>query len=290
MSPSLLSVRTLSLLVSGLVLVGGVIYGGYRYYELSKAFTDATSKIQTLTTSLSQANTDRVSLEDAYTQEKQKNDSFEGQIGQISSTVGTLTKLSETDPQLLQKYSKVFFLSENYVPAKLASIDTQYLFDPKKPEQFETDAYPFLKNMIDEGTVSGIDLRVISAYRSFGTQAALKSNYVITYGTGANKFSADQGYSEHQLGTTLDFTTAKLGANFDSFATTDAYTWLNANAYKYGFELSYPKGNTYYQFEPWHWRFVGIKLATMLHVEGKNFYDLDQRTIDAYLIALFDTQ
>jgi LAS superfamily LD-carboxypeptidase LdcB len=100
--------------------------------------------------------------------------------------------------------------------------------------------------------------------------------------------SADQGYSEHQLGTALDFTTRALGAGFTSFAKTEAYSWLQANAYKYGFVISYPEDNTYYQFEPWHWRFVGVSLATMLHEEGQNFYDVLQSKIDAYLIKIFD--
>jgi D-alanyl-D-alanine carboxypeptidase len=103
----------------------------------------------------------------------------------------------------------------------------------------------------------GINLRIISAYRSFGSQSELKSSYLMTFGSGANKFSADQGYSEHQLGTALDFTTAELEANFINFDKTTAYQWLLNNAFKYGFILSYPEGNQYYQFEPWHWRFVG---------------------------------
>ena len=72
------------------------------------------------------------------------------------------------------------------------------------------------------------------------------------------------------------------------FDTTEAYTWLQKNAYKYGFVLSYPKDNGFYIFEPWHWRFVGQKLAGDLHDDGKFFYDLDQRDIDKYLISLFD--
>jgi D-alanyl-D-alanine carboxypeptidase len=110
----------------------------------------------------------------------------------------------------------------------------------------------------------------------------------MTYGTGANKFSADQGYSEHQLGTAVDFTTEELGADFSDFEDTDAYQWLLANAHRYGFILSYPKGNKYYIFEPWHWRFVGIRLAEELHATGKYFYDMDQRFIDNYLISIFD--
>ena len=108
------------------------------------------------------------------------------------------------------------------------------------------------------------------------------------YGAGANQFSADQGYSEHQLGTALDFATTEIGAGFDGFEKTDAYRWLLDNAYQYGFILSYPQNNNYYQFEPWHWRFVGRDLAKKLSKEDKNFYDLDQREIDEYLISFFD--
>ena len=50
--------------------------------------------------------------------------------------------------------------------------------------------------------------------------------------------------------------------------------------YKYGFAISYPAGNAYYKFEPWHWRYVGVELAAKLHNEAKNFYDLDQRDIN----------
>ncbi|MEJ0053249.1 MAG: M15 family metallopeptidase [bacterium] len=268
--------------------VAGASYGWYRYQALANDLAASKEQAANLSTELAQANADRDSLSEAYETEKGKNKEFEDQIGEISHTVGTLTKLSKIDPELLQKYSKVFFLSDNYVPADLTDIDTNYLFDPKKPAQFEEHAYSFLRDMIDDAEDDGIDLRVISAYRSFGTQAALKSNYVVTYGTGANKFSADQGYSEHQLGTALDFTTPELGTAFDSFAATKAYAWLEKYGYKYGFILSYPQGNTYYQFEPWHWRFVGVKLARYLHNQDKNFYDLDQRTIDSYLISIFD--
>jgi len=133
-----------------------------------------------------------------------------------------------------------------------------------------------------------IDLKIVSAYRSFYDQLVTKISYKTLYGSGANQFSADQGYSEHQLGTTIDFTTAKLDGLSLQFENQDAYAWLRGNAYKFGFVLSYPKNNSYYQYEPWHWRFVGIALATKLHDENKNFYDLTQREIDQYLISLFD--
>ena len=143
--------------------------------------------------------------------------------------------------------------------------------------------------MLDDATEAGLKLRIASAYRSFKTQESLKTSYKVTYGTtSANKFSADQGYSEHQLGTTVDLTTASSGALSSSFEKTTEFKWLTQHAYKYGFVLSYPKNNKYYIYEPWHWRFVGVKLATMLHEEKLYLYDVDQREIDTYLISIFD--
>ncbi|MDP2648876.1 MAG: D-alanyl-D-alanine carboxypeptidase family protein, partial [bacterium] len=95
-------------------------------------------------------------------------------------------------------------------------------------------------------------------------------------------------YSEHQLGTTADFITTGLGGQLDGFGDTAAYQWLLGNAYRYGFVLSYPKDNGFYIYEPWHWRFVGVKLATYLHNNNMNFYEMDQRDIDAYLADIFD--
>jgi D-alanyl-D-alanine carboxypeptidase len=179
-------------------------------------------------------------------------------------------------------------LSENYVPASLTKIDPGYVYNTKTDLLFYSETLPFLNVLMSTAQVDKIDIKVISAYRSFGTQSGLKSSYKVTYGTGANKFSADQGYSEHQLGTAVDFTTSTVGDSFTGFEKTPAYQWLVDNAYNYGFIMSYPKGNAYYQYEPWHWRFVGRALAQKLHDEGKNFYDLDQRDIDQYLISFFD--
>jgi D-alanyl-D-alanine carboxypeptidase len=200
-----------------------------------------------------------------------------------------LEKLSKTDKELLQKYSRVYFLSDNYVPMSLENIDSRYLFDETKTLQFHTSALPFLERMLKRAGRDGVVLKIVSAYRSFGVQSSLKSGYLTTYGSGANQFSADQGYSEHQLGTTVDLTTDPVGTNLTvSFETTPAYTWLKDNAYRFGFILSYPRGNAYYQYEPWHWRFVGVELATELYDDEMNFSDLEQREIDTYLVKIFD--
>jgi D-alanyl-D-alanine carboxypeptidase len=154
--------------------------------------------------------------------------------------------------------------------------------------KIHTKVLPYLLDLLKTARNNGLDLKIISAYRSFGEQSTLKGAYTVNYGSGANTFSADQGYSEHQLGTTIDFTNTSVGSSFSGFSKTKEYEWLMQNAYKYGFMISYPQENTFYQFEPWHWRFVGRNLANKLHEDNKNFYDLDQRTIDAYLISIFD--
>ncbi|MBX4206437.1 D-alanyl-D-alanine carboxypeptidase family protein [Candidatus Parcubacteria bacterium] len=214
--------------------------------------------------------------------------SFQGEISGLSSTLGVLQKLSQTDPELLKKYSKVYFLNENYVPVHLAEVEPQFVSKGATNFQILAQVWPHLQALLIAAHDDGTSILVASGYRSFTTQLSLKSAYKVTYGSGANAFSADQGYSEHQLGTAVDFTDTKLGANFDAFAKEAAYTWLANHAHLYGFVLSYPEGNAYYKFEPWHWRYVGVALATKLHDEGKRFYDLDQREIDKYLVNLFE--
>ncbi len=223
--------------------------------------------------------------------QRSQSESFQSTISNIAGTVGTLEKLSKTDKELLQKYSKIYFLNDNYVPMSLATMDTKYVYDKTKTLQFHTMALPYLERMLNDANNSNasISMKIVSAYRSFGTQSSLKKDYLTTYGSGANQFSADQGYSEHQLGTATDIGTDTLKTQLSvDFGSSLAYTWLSDNAYKYGFILSYPKNNTYYKYEPWHWRFVGVGLATKLHNEGKSFSDMEQRDIDTYLAYIFD--
>jgi LAS superfamily LD-carboxypeptidase LdcB len=210
-------------------------------------------------------------------------------VGSISGTVGTLKKLAEVDPEVLKKYSKVYFLSENYVPLHLVAVPTQYLYDSNRQEQYVSEALPHLVNMLETAKAQNIPIYIKSGYRSFGEQKSLKSAYTVLYGAGtSNTFSADQGYSEHQLGTTVDFITTGMNGQLSGFDKTVAYEWLTKNAHNFGFVLSYPKGNKYYIYEPWHWRFVGIELATYLYQNKLNFYDVDQRVIDKYLAKTFE--
>lgn len=269
----------------------GTAYYGYRELTTLRAELAALSDTTVnLGDNIALATT---SLGDSIQEERKHIDAklngVQDQVGSITGTVSTLQKLSEIDPELLAKYSKVFFLSDHYAPARLADIPLAYRYTETKPLQVIPEVLPYLTRMLKQAKTDEIPLYVASAYRSFDAQSSLKNAYSVTYGAGtANSFSADQGYSEHQLGTTVDLITTGTGGALTGFDKTAAYSWLLENAYRYGFVLSYPKNNGYYIFEPWHWRFVGVKLATHLHDTEQHFYELDQRTIDTYLVSLFD--
>lgn len=285
--------------VVGLSIISLGLFG-YQYYRLNSKYESTkaelasttatlTQQMQTLEELLSATKSENTGLQNALQNEQIRNNSYEQQIQTISSTVGHLYKLSQTDRELLQKYSNIYFLNENYVPSALSDIDISLLQRKEKAEKIHSTIKPYLEAMIRDAHAQHIPLTVLSAYRSFDTQTTLKTGYKIQYGTtAANKFSADQGYSEHQLGSTVDFTTPTNGEMLSKFESSPAYTWLLENAHRYGFTLSYPKGNKFYQFEPWHWRFIGVDLATKLYTEKKYFYDIDQREINTYLGKIFD--
>lgn len=282
-----------------IILAGAAAFFGFRALTLESRLKEVSGTIaeeraaaaaerDALAHALSEKTKESQQLADALARESRKTSSFEAQLRDLSGTVGVLEKLATTDAELLAKYSRVYFLNENYAPKALARIRPEFTLENTRVYELHADALPFLEQLLEDAADDGLTLLVASAYRSFATQAALKAGYQIRYGSGSNAFSADQGYSEHQLGTAVDFTTPAMGGAFSGFDTTEEYAWLADNAWRYGFILSYPSGNTFYQYEPWHWRFVGRALAEDLHDDEEHFYDLDQRTIDTYLVDLFD--
>ncbi|HEY9584681.1 MAG TPA: M15 family metallopeptidase [Candidatus Paceibacterota bacterium] len=280
-----------------IIVAGGFVYSYVKITALDKQVLSLSENLASTTAtlygtagSLSNAQNEIASAKSNIDEVKDKVGGVEQTVGSISGTVSTLQKLSTIDPELLKKYSKVYFLNENYTPAHLKIIPQEYVYSNTVQEQFLEEAWPFLQNLLTAAKADNVAIYVKSGFRSFAEQKKVKSEFTVVYGAGtANSFSADQGYSEHQLGTAVDFITGGFGGELtEDFDTTAAFKWLKDNAYKFGFELSYPEKNAYYTYEPWHWRFVGVKLSTYLHTRGINFYDLDQRDIDTYLVNLLD--
>ncbi|MEN9992967.1 MAG: hypothetical protein RLY83_537 [Actinomycetota bacterium] len=125
-------------------------------------------------------------------------------------------------------------------------------------------------------------LIVQSGYRSYYSQRSILAAKIRAIGkTKALKLVAKPGYSEHQTGLAVDFAARGVSTLNVSFARTKAGIWLAANAYRYGFVLRYPSGKTAitgYSFEPWHFRYVGVTVATAMHDRGiktlEEFYNL----------------
>ena len=128
-----------------------------------------------------------------------------------------------------------------------------------------------LKAMAAAAKAARAPLAIQSAFRSYATQASTFAYWVRVDGTArALATSARAGHSEHQLGTVIDFRSSGGSApwNYADWGTTAAGKWLAANAYAYGFVMSYPKGNqatTCYAYEPWHYRYVGRTEARAIH-------------------------
>jgi D-alanyl-D-alanine carboxypeptidase len=144
-----------------------------------------------------------------------------------------------------------------------------------------------LRAMAEAARKAGSPIAVASAYRSYAMQQATFKYWVSVLGySKALRMSARPGHSEHQLGVAIDFRSEPGGApwNGGDWAATPAGKWMKANAWRFGWILSYPKGafaKVCYDYEPWHWRYFGRDLAARIHASGL--------TIREYLWANFTT-
>lgn len=113
-------------------------------------------------------------------------------------------------------------------------------------------------------------LVIQSAYRSYAEQKTIHARQVEKYGLATGEaLAARPGYSEHQTGWAMDVSARGQGCQIRvCFGQTKAGRWLAGNAWRFGFIIRYPSEAmevTGYQYEPWHLRFVGLGLATVMH-------------------------
>lgn len=130
--------------------------------------------------------------------------------------------------------------------------------------QMAVAAYNDMKNAAKK---EGVNLQVVSDFRSYSTQKYLYNSFVSKYGVSyASRMSAKAGQSEHQTGLALD-----ISMLHQNFGNTYEGRWLANNCAKYGFIIRYPKGKesiTGYMYEPWHIRYVGTILAEKITASG----------------------
>jgi zinc D-Ala-D-Ala carboxypeptidase len=169
---------------------------------------------------------------------------------------------SAADPMLLYLVDKERALSEGYEPSDLVGLDGTGLSVGKAGQRLRRPAFEAMKAMDAAARAEGVTLLVSSAYRSYAYQVEVFARNVKESGReAALMVSAEPGHSQHQLGTAIDF-----GSITDAFARTAASKWLERNAVRFGFSLSFPKGMTSitgYSWESWHYRYAGKAAAAM---------------------------
>ena len=167
--------------------------------------------------------------------------------------------------------SKTHPISVDYVPHDLKIPNVATRTDKSDDEQsVRTIIHTPLKTMFDAATKAGHNLMIGSGYRSAALQKVYFDSLVASVGeTTANQSIAIPGQSEHQTGLAVDISTLNRNCYLDQcFATTADGLWLADNSYLFGFILRFPEGMetiTGYQYEPWHFRYVGVDLAAALH-------------------------
>lgn len=168
-------------------------------------------------------------------------------------------------------------ISIDYVPYNLYKIDENEnnfhnYVDPTIKPMLRVEVKPYINALISDAHKLGLPLIVDSAFRSGYYQQMILDKLISEKGNEAYKLIALPGASEHQTGLAVDFAYYENGIYDDNVKEDDKEAiWLKENAWKYGFILRYPKGKeeiTGFNFEPWHFRFVGLELAKELYEQN----------------------
>ncbi len=179
------------------------------------------------------------------------------------------TRKTDTDKKELMLVNKYNYLEEDFQPENVKSISPMYAYDENSaPEEI----LEYYKEMFFAAQKEGIDLIISSSYRSYQEQKETYEFYEQIKGNDVTRYASLPGYSEHQTGLAFDILTE--GVLTDDFDKTDEFTWLINNSYKYGFILRYPKDKEYitkFDYESWHFRYVGIEAAKVIHDENLSF-------------------
>ncbi len=177
------------------------------------------------------------------------------------------TDVSKNETLLVNKY---YQLEKDYKPDDIKECSSMYAY---ADNSLRNDAYNAFKELFNAAKREGQTIIINSSYRDYGWQEYLYNSYHASSGEEyADSVAARPGHSEHQTGLAIDVAT--YDTPLAKFEETEAFTWMKENSYKYGFILRYPKGKeqiTGYDYEPWHYRYVGKKVAQDIHEKDITF-------------------
>lgn len=166
--------------------------------------------------------------------------------------------------------NKTYYLTDIYTPETLQELSSRY---SSKGSYLSSEAASALKSVSAAAEKLELSIYASNAYRSYQRQEEIYANFTKTMGIEkADAKSARPGFSEHQTGLAMD-----VASNNDSgggFASTEEYQWMKDNCTTYGWILRYPENKeqiTGFDFEPWHYRYVGIELAEKIKQSGLTY-------------------
>jgi LAS superfamily LD-carboxypeptidase LdcB len=167
--------------------------------------------------------------------------------------------------------NKTYYLPETFEPSGLTELSTWYAAPGRSLSAVGAEAF---QKLCDAGRAVGVTFYATSAYRSYADQETIYNSYVSSMGqTTADLTSARPGFSEHQTGLAVDVA-ASNEDDVEEFKDTNAFLWLSTNCTDYGWILRYPEGMesiTSYEYEPWHYRYVGVETAKAMAASGLTY-------------------
>ncbi|MBR6690652.1 MAG: M15 family metallopeptidase [Bacilli bacterium] len=183
----------------------------------------------------------------------------------------TNTKKTDISKNELMLTNKFYSLDTSYNSDNMVKVSKQYSYGEN--QMVTQDTFDAFLSMFNAAKEEDLTLIINSSYRSYEDQEEIYNEYKSTRGEkAANKIAAKPGFSEHQTGMSIDIQT--YGSTAKTFEEFDEFKWLQQNAHKYGFILRYPKDKEYltgYEYESWHYRYVGIEVATYIHKNNITF-------------------
>ncbi len=165
-------------------------------------------------------------------------------------------------------------LSAAYIPNDLVQVKIPFSFAGDSPKKkLRKEAADALERLVVQAAQENIILVGVSGYRSYSTQSAIFAyNAKVEGKAQANRTSAIPGQSEHQTGLAMDVSSPSVHNQLtEALGNKPEGKWLAQNASRFGFIIRYPKDKeavTGYSYEPWHLRYVGVEIASVIAEKG----------------------
>ena len=177
-----------------------------------------------------------------------------------------ITDTSKGNALLVNKYHA---LDKDYEVSDIVNVSSTYAYAGMK---LNKEAYEAFKRLANDAKKEGFTIVILSSYRTHEYQDKLWNDRKNKSGIEkADAYAARAGSSEHETGLAIDVADYNNPVNFEE---QEAYQWMLNNSYKYGYILRYAEGKediTGYDYEAWHYRYLGIDLATKVYNEGITF-------------------